>query len=59
MGENSDPETAERVRGSSGNHELMNKTVTYEDLVMIKGSKRVVNIIVIKKKMYAISHMTQ
>lgn len=49
MGENSDPETAERVRISSGNQELINKTVPYEDLVIIKWSKPEVNIIRIKK----------
>lgn len=49
MGENSDPETAERVRVASGNQELMNKTVPYEDLVMIKWSKPEVNIIRRKK----------
>lgn len=61
MGENSDPETAERVRVASGNQELMNTTVPYEDLAMIKWSKPEVNIIRIKKSMlesYDISSMT-
>lgn len=44
MGENSDPKTAERVRVASGNQELINKIVPYEDLVMIKWSKPEVNI---------------
>lgn len=49
MGENSDPETAERVRVASGNQELMNKTVPNDDLVMIKWSQPEENIIRIKK----------